>query len=93
MKEIKENEIPKYFKYQKSDTSKANKKSKHKHQYEECWIQYNLKIGLANKPVKLVTSLESYCTICGKIGDRFKEDKSIVKDYRRAVNTSTRRWY
>lgn len=31
--------------------------------------------------------VHSYCTICGKIGDRFKEDKSIVKDYRRTIDT------
>ena len=78
MKEIKENEIPKYFKYQKSDTSKAKKKSKHKHQYEECLIQYEF--GFANKKC-INTSLCSYCTVCGKIGYRFKN--SIVTDYAR----------
>ena len=41
----------------------------------------------------IITSLKSYCTICGKIGDRFKDDKSIVKDYRRIVDISTGRWY
>lgn len=81
------NEIPKYLKQKESNISKAKKKSKHKHQYEECLIQYNMKIGLINKPTTLITSLGSYCTTCGKIGDRFKEDKSIVKDYRRAVDT------
>lgn len=39
----------------------------------------------------MITSLSSYCTICGKLGDRFKEDKSIVKDYRRIIDTSTGR--
>lgn len=29
------------------------------------------------------TCLSSYCTICGKISYRFKEDKSIVKDFTR----------
>ena len=28
----------------------------------------------------LTTRLLSYCTICGKIGDRFSEEKSIVED-------------
>ena len=28
-----------------------------------------------------------YCTICGKIGDKFKDANSIVKDYRRAIDT------
>lgn len=84
---IQENEIPKYLKQKESNISKAKKKSKHKHHYEECLIQYNMKIGLINKPSILITSLVSYCTICGKIGDRFKKDKSIVKDYERTVDT------
>lgn len=28
-----------------------------------------------------------YCTICGKINERFKGNKSIVKDYIREVNS------
>lgn len=86
---IKEQEIPKYFKQKESNVSKAKKKSKHKHHYEECLIQYYFN-KRNNKPH---TSLSSYCTICGKIGDRFKEDKSIVKDYRRTVDTPIGRWY
>lgn len=90
---IQENEIPKYLKQKESNISKSNRKSKHKHQYEECLIQYNLKIRLINKPTVLITSLGSYCTICGKIGDKFKEDKSIVKDYRRTVDTPIGKCY
>ena len=90
---IQENEIPKYLKQKESNISKSNRKSKHKHHYEECLIQYNLKIRLINKPPVLITSLGSYCTICGKIGDRFKEDKSIVKDYRRTVDTPIGKCY
>lgn len=63
---ITDSEIPKYLKQKESNVSKAKKKSKHKHQYEECLIQYNMKIGLINKPTTLVTSLHSYCTICGE---------------------------
>lgn len=37
---IQENEIPKYLKSTESDVSKSNRKSKHKHYYEECLIQY-----------------------------------------------------
>ena len=37
---IQENEIPKYLKQKESNISKSNRKSKHKHQYEECLIQY-----------------------------------------------------
>lgn len=35
-----DSEIPKYLKSKESNISKAKKKSKHKHQYEECLIQY-----------------------------------------------------
>lgn len=84
-------EIPKYRKNTENNVSKAKKKSKHKHQYEECLIQYrwNFKSNVFTQEQKdkIHTSLHSYCTVCGKIGDRFKEDKSIVKDYRRIVNT------
>lgn len=52
-----------------------------------------MKIGLISKPTALTTSLGSYCTICGKIGDRFKEENSIVKDYRRIVETPIGRCY
>ena len=88
-----ESEIPKYLKQKESNVSKSKKKSKHKHQYEECLIQYNMKIGLINKPSILITSLGSYCTICGKIGDRFKKDKSIVKDYERTVDATVGKCY
>lgn len=79
-------EIPKHKKKTKSNVSKSKSKAKHKHQYEECLLQYDYHVLYSNKIIKH-TSLRSYCTICGKIGDRFKEDKSIVKDYRRAVDT------
>ena len=88
-----ESEIPKYLKQKESNVSKSKKKSKHKHHYEECLIQYNMKIGLINKPSILITSLGSYCTICGKIGDRFKKDKSIVKDYERTVDATVGKCY
>lgn len=87
---IQENEIPKYLKSTESNISKNNRKSKHKHQYEECLIQYNFRY--VNKD-HLMTSLHSYCAICGKIGDRFREDKSIVKDYRRTIDTQIGKCY
>lgn len=90
---INNNEIPKYKKPTKSDISKSNRKAKHKHHYEECLIQYNMKIGLINKPNILITSLGSYCTICGKIGDRFKKDKTIVKDYEHTDDTPIGKYY
>ena len=73
---IQENEIPKYLKSTESNISKSNRKSKHKHQYEECIIRYKFSFMGKNN---LHTQLSSYCTICGKIGDRLKD--SIVKDY------------
>ena len=90
---ITNNEIPKYKKPTESNISKSNRKAKHKQHYEECLIQYNMKIGLINKPSILITSLGSYCTICGKIGDRFKKDKSIVKDYERTVDATVGKYY
>ena len=78
------NEIPKYLMQKESNISKAKKKSKHKHQYEECLIQN--KSIFAGK-TRLNIGLYTYCTICGKINERFKGNKSIVKDYIREVNS------
>lgn len=90
-------EVPRYRKNTGSNISKIKKKSKHKHQYEECLIQYRWNftsnVFTQEQKDKIHTSLYSYCTICGKIGDRFKEDKSIVKDYRRTVNTPIGKCY
>lgn len=72
-------EIPKYLKQRESNISKANKKSKHKHQYEECLIEYrwNFKSNVFTQEEKerIHTSLSSYCTICGKIGGIIKNSK------------------
>lgn len=62
---IQEHEIPKYKKTKKSNISKSNHKSKHKHQYKECLIQYP--IAFAGKTF-INTKLYGYCSICGKIG-------------------------
>ena len=87
---IQENEIPKYLKQKESNISKSNRKSKHKHHYEECLIQN--KSIFAGKTY-LNTGLYTYCTICGKINERFKENKSIVKDYIREVNSPDKELY
>lgn len=62
---------PKYLKHKESNISKAKKKSKHKHQYEECLIQYrwNFKsnVFIQEEKDKIHTSLSSYCAVCGKI--------------------------
>lgn len=70
-------EIPRYRKNTGSNISKIKKKSKHKHQYEECIIRY--KFSFMGKD-NIHTELSSYCSICGKIGARFSEEKSIVED-------------
>lgn len=70
-------EYKKYLKSTENNISKSNRKSEHKHYYKECLIQYYLKFNEKHKN----TCLCSYCTICGKIGDRFKENKSVVKDF------------
>ena len=62
---IQENKTPKYLKQKESNTSKSNRKSKHKHQYEECLIQYP--IAFAGR-THISTKLYGYCSICGKIG-------------------------
>lgn len=92
-----EQEIPKYLKPTGSNISKSNRKSKHKHHYEECLIQYkwNFKNNAFTQEEKerIHTSLSSYCTICGKIGSRFDENKSIVKGYRRTIDTPIGKCY
>ena len=60
---IQENEIPKYLKQKESNISKSNRKSKHKHHYEECLIQY--RSTFAGKTC-LNTGLYTYCTIWGQ---------------------------
>ena len=60
-----ENEISKYRKQKRSNTSQSRCKSKHKHQYEECLIQYDFNFSGIHRH----TQLSSYCIICGKIGE------------------------
>ena len=69
---IQENEIPKYLKQKESNISKSNRKSKHKHHYEECLIQHPFSFA-GNTSIH--TQLNSYCTICGKIGGYLKNGK------------------
>ena len=63
-----QDEIPKYLKQKESNISKSNRKSKHKHQYKECLIQYPIIFAGKNH---IKAGLYNYCTICGKIGNRF----------------------
>lgn len=72
-------DITKYLKRKESNISKSNRKSKHKHHYEECLIQnkWNFKSNAFTQEEKerIHTSLSSYCTICGKIGGIIKNSK------------------
>ena len=65
-------DIPKYIKSTESNISKSNRKSKHKHHYEECLIQHPFSFA-GNTSIH--TQLNSYCTICGKIGGYLKNGK------------------
>lgn len=72
-------DIPKYLKSTRSNISRSNRKSKHKHHYEECLIQYkwNFKSNAFTQEEKeyIHTQLNNYCTICGKIGGYLKSGK------------------
>lgn len=72
-------DITKYLKQKESNISKSNRKSEHKHHYEECLIQnkWNFKSNVFTQEEKerIHTSLCSYCTICGKIGGIIKNSK------------------
>lgn len=85
---IQENEIPKYLKQTESNTSKSNRKSKHKHQYEECLIQYP--IAFAGR-THISTKLYGYCSICGKIGSvkngKFKAELEQLEKSRQGNNS------
>lgn len=71
-----------------------NTKRKRKAMYRKANLNQNINISIknvyffpyTNKVIKH-TSLCSYCVICGKIGDRFPEDRSIVKDYVREIDS------
>ena len=71
-------EIPKHRKNTGSNISKISKRSKHKHNYEECLLRYETNYFGKNN---IHTSLSSYCSICGKIGGKLKN--SIVENYHR----------
>lgn len=81
MDRFEELEVPKYKTKKESNVSKANKKAKHKHLYEECFTSYTMD-WLGSKSEHI--SLSSYCPICGKIGGVVKN--SIVKNDSKVEN-------
>lgn len=66
-------EVGKYVKKKKSNTSKVSKKSKHKHIYKECLLTCDF---LKSNRI----ALGSYCIICGRIGGRKIEHNKIMDD-------------
>lgn len=95
---IHENEIPKYLKSTESNISKSNRKSKHKHHYEECLIQnkWNFKSNVFTQEEKerIHISLCSYCIICGKIGGIIKNSKyqKEIKALQKQRQTGSNFW-
>lgn len=67
-----DNEIAKYKTKKPSSVSKARVRSNHKHTYESCKFRYSETYCIPGKDAKqhIFTDLGTYCTICGKIGDR-----------------------
>ena len=71
-----------------SNISKSNRKSKHKHQYKECLIQFP--IAFTGKTF-INTKLYGYCSICGKIGSvkngKFKTELEQLEKSRQGNNS------
>ena len=65
-------EVAKYTKKKPSSVSKSYSKAKHKHQYEFCKFRHTEVYHIPGKDKKSheFVELGTYCTICGKIGDR-----------------------
>jgi hypothetical protein len=75
---MEELEIPKYKKNTKSNVSKSNQKSKHKHLYVPC--KFSTYTGWAWRKEPLI-EYGTYCTICGKIGEKkwFMYEKDLAE--------------
>lgn len=79
---IDEPNVP-YKKKKESDTSKASKKSKHKHIYDKkVIIEYRFK-NLGN----YLCSPYTYCSICGKLGD------TLIKEITKEWNYTKEEWF
>lgn len=75
-------EISKYKKRLPSNTSKAKKKAKHKHNYRPCLLKES-----GDMMTKTIMYPASYCTICGKIG------RSVISDCNTIVDANGRKVY
>lgn len=67
-----EDEVGKHRKKRSSNVSKSRLKSTHKHKYEPCTFMHKSVFGLpgGDPACKVFTSYGTYCTVCGKIGER-----------------------
>ena len=83
-----QDDISKYLKQKESNISKSNRKSKHKHQYKECLIQFP--IAFTGKTF-INTKLYGYCSICGKIGSvkngKFRAELEQLEKSRQGNNS------
>ena len=75
-------EEPKYKSKKESSVSHSSIKSKHKHVYAPCKFTYSQTYAIPNKDAKIYhfTDIGTYCTICGKIGDRKMSWKPEYKE-------------
>ena len=62
---IKMDEVGKYHPKKQSNTSKSNKKSKHKHIYKACLFE-----DYSFERLEPRLYIGTYCSVCGKIGNR-----------------------
>ena len=79
MSKFESNDTPKYIKKKNSSTSKADAKSKHKHEYVDCLLVEREN----NYPYPA-----SYCKICGKVGysSCFEITENTDSGYRRLLS-------
>lgn len=79
-------EISVYKKKKASNVSKSKKKSNHKHDYQECLIEYPLENYLKNDQFKEKVSVcnATYCKICGKLND--SKFHNAIKEWNESLN-------
>lgn len=79
-------EISTYKKKKASNISKSKKKSNHKHNYQECLIEYPLKIyfNIDNRDEQTAICNASYCSICGKLNGSKIQD--TIKEWNNYFN-------
>lgn len=78
-----------FTKYKKKSKSKPPKKAKHKHDFRPCVFEYDgIRFDRAHGFVPdPKTSIDCYCTICGKIGGDMQDD------YEQWIQTESNAWH